>query len=171
MTEILGIGGFGKVFLAKHKETDQFFAVKAIFKSQLQVRHTALDQVLTEREILSTCKSPHVVKLYSAFQDETHFYFCLEFVQAGNLGFYLKLLRKFTLEQARFVAAQIVLGLEYLHNSIHIIHRDLKPENVLVDENGYVKLSDFGLSKSNPALTSRRGASLQHLWDQILPRS
>lgn len=96
------------------------------------------------------CKSPFVVKLYSAFQDDTHFFFCLEYVPAGNLGFYIKLLKKLNLEQARFIAAQIVLGLEYLHESINIIHRDLKPENVLIDEKGNVKLSDFGLSKSRP---------------------
>lgn len=145
----MGIGGFGKVFLAKHKASDQFFAIKALKKSQIKLRHTAMNQVLTEREILAVCQSPFVVKLYSAFQDENHFYFCLEYVQSGNLAFYIKKLRHFTLEQTKFVAAQILLGLEYCHEHMNIIHRDLKPENVLLDETGYVKLSDFGLSKSS----------------------
>lgn len=105
--------------------------------------------MLTERQILALCQSPFVVKLYSAFQDETHFYFCLEYVESGNLSFYIRKLRRFTIEQAKFVAAQILLGLEYLHETMNIIHRDLKPENVLIDGCGYVKLSDFGLSKSN----------------------
>lgn len=141
------------MFLARLHSDDRFYAVKAIKKSQVQLRHTALNQVITEREILAACDNPFIVKLYSAFQDVNYFYFCLEYVQSGDLSYYLKKLQKFSLEQTRFVAAQIVLGLEYLHESINIIHRDLKPENVLIDSQGFIKLTDFGLSKSKFYLT------------------
>lgn len=162
------------MFLARNRETDQLVALKAIVKSQLQLRHTALNQVLTEREILTACKNPFIVKLQSAFQDDCHFFFCLEYVQGGNLGLYLRLLKKLSLEQVKFLAAQMVLGLQYLHETIKIIHRDLKPENVLIDVTGNVKLSDFGLSKSRRALPklgqSKPTASVaqRHTW---LPNS
>jgi serine/threonine protein kinase len=116
-----------------------------------------LEQVHNEKEILTLCQSPFIVKLCSSFQDERYFYFCLEYVQSGNLSFYIRKLRQFTLEQTKFVAAQILLGLEYLHETMNIIHRDLKPENVLVDELGYVKLADFGLSKSSIVFTYQSG--------------
>ena len=143
------MGGFGKVYLVQYKYNNRYYAIKAIKKTMMHVRHTALNQVLTERNILANCKSPFVVKLISAFQSLDYFYFCLEYVPGGNLSYYLRKLRHFSLETVRFYAAQILLGLQYLHEDINIIHRDLKPENILIDIKGNIKLTDFGLSKSS----------------------
>lgn len=142
------MGGFGKVYLAQYRFDGQKYALKAIPKSALTYRHTTLRQLITEKEILAICKNPFIVKLYSAFQDEENCYFCMEYVACGNLGLYLKNLDRFSLEEAKFYGAEILLGLQYLHEEINIIHRDLKPENVLIDSKGHVKLADFGLSKS-----------------------
>lgn len=152
MTQILGVGGFGKVFLAKHRASDQFYAIKALKKSIVHLRECGIDHVLTEGKILATCQSPFIVKLNSTFEDDKHFYFCLEYVQSGSLSFYIRRLRSLTLDQVKFTAGQIILGLEYLHEHMDIMHRDLKPENVLIDAFGHAKLSDFGLSKSKPFL-------------------
>lgn len=127
---------------------NNYYAIKAIPKSKVQVRHTAFNQIITEKEILASSHSIFVVKLFSAFQDEKHYYMCLEYISGGNLSFYMKNIRNFTTEEVRFYAAEILLGLEYLHYELNIIHRDLKPENILIDSKGHVKVTDFGLSKS-----------------------
>ena len=144
---MIGVGDFGKVYLARYLYNDQFYAIKVIKRRQIQVLHTSLKNVMTEKHILSNCESKFIIKLFTSFQDSKHFYFVLEFVSAGNLSNYLRKMKHFTLEQARFMVAEILLGLQYLHEVIHVIHRDLKPENILIDENGHLKLTDFALAK------------------------
>lgn len=144
---ILGVGDFGKVYLARYLYNDQFYAIKVIKRKQIQVLHTSLKNVATERHILSNCESKFVIKLFTSFHDSKNHYFVLEFVSAGNLSNYLRKMKHFNLEQTRFLVAEIVLGLQYLHEVIRVIHRDLKPENILIDENGHIKLTDFALAK------------------------
>lgn len=144
---ILGIGDFGKVFLARYLYNDQFYAIKVIKKKKINIVHTSLKQVLTEREILATCESEFIVKMYASFQNENNFYFVLEYVSAGNLSNYLRKLKNLSMPQVKFFVAEILMGLQYLHEEIHVIHRDLKPENILIDKDGHIKLTDFALAK------------------------
>lgn len=144
---ILGVGDFGKVFLVRYLYNDQFYAIKVIKKKQINVLHTSLKLVLTERQILASCASLFVIKMFASFQDNKNFYFLLEYVSAGNLRNYIRKMMHFSIEQVRFVTAEILLGLQYLHQVIHVMHRDLKPENILVDSNGHIKLTDFALAK------------------------
>lgn len=144
---ILGVGDFGKVFLARCLCDDQFYAIKVIKKANILVRHTSIKKILTEKTILAMSKNPFIVKMFTCFQNQANFYFCLEFVSAGNLSNYLRNHKNFSLEVVRFIAAEILLGLQYLHEELRVIHRDLKPENILVDKNGHIKLTDFALSK------------------------
>jgi serine/threonine protein kinase len=144
---ILGVGDFGKVFLARYLYNDQFYAIKVIKKRQINVLHTSFKQVLTERQILACCSSLFVIKMFASFQDNKNFYFLLEYISAGNLRNYIRKMQHFNLEQTRFLAAEILLGLQYLHQVIHVMHRDLKPENILIDSEGHIKLTDFALAK------------------------
>ena len=80
------------------------------------------------------------------FQNELRIYFFLKYVPGGNIYDNLYKMHRFNEETVKFIAAQIVLALGYLHSN-GIVHRDLKPENVLMDEDGYVCLADFGLAK------------------------
>lgn len=144
---ILGVGDFGKVFLARYLYNDQFYAIKVIKKRQITVLHTSMKQALTERHILANCSSLFIIKMFSSFQDNKNFYFLLEYVSAGNLRNYIRKMQHFDLNQTRFVAGEILLGLQYLHQVIHVMHRDLKPENILIDNKGHIKLTDFGLAK------------------------
>lgn len=144
---ILGVGDFGRVFLARCLCDDQFYAIKVIKKANILVRHTSIKKILTEKTILAMSKSPFIVKMFTSFQNQANFYFCLEFVSAGNLSNYLRKYKNFSLDVVRFISAEILLGLQYLHEELRVIHRDLKPENILVDKNGHIKLTDFALSK------------------------
>lgn len=150
--DVIGIGGFSRVYLA-HKKGDADahtypFAIKTI--SKLQFKDTKWDHFMTELKILSIVSNkscPFLTKLHCSFQSDFNLFFCLEYVPGGSLRSYLDAKTTFDLNTTKFVAAEVLLGLTYLHEKLDIIHRDLKPENVLVDANGHCKLTDFGLSK------------------------
>lgn len=135
------------MYLAKHLYSHQYFAIKAISKKDTQLQPVGLAQVMAEREVLSKCSSLFIVKLHSTFQDNNNFYFCLEYMGGGNLRKLFKKYKTFEGYEAVYIAAQVLLGLKYLHEEAMTMHRDLKPENVLLNEVGDLKLSDFGLAK------------------------
>jgi serine/threonine protein kinase len=114
-----------------------------------------LEHTMSERRILEAIDHPFIVKMDYAFQSKTKLYFAIDYCPGGELFFYLSQIGRFKEEAAKFYAANILLGIEYLHSK-DIIYRDLKPENILVDRDGYTKITDFGLSKekisgANPA--------------------
>lgn len=149
--DLIGVGGFSRVYLAHVKgeyPQNQIYAIKTVSKFQFKEDHW--DQFLTELKILSVvsntpCK--FLTHLYCSFQSDYNLYFCLEYVPGGSLRTYLDQQRTFDVQTTTFVAAEILLGLLYLHEKLDIVHRDLKPENVLISEDGHCKLTDFGLSK------------------------
>lgn len=143
----LGKGTFGRVALVFKNDTNKHYAMKILKKKDFNV-HSTVENAMTEREILMKSEHTFIVKLRYAFQDETCLYYCIDYVPGGELFTYLKKYKKFTLEQTRFYAVEVLLALDYLHNQLNIIYRDLKPENILVDSTGHIKLTDFGLSKS-----------------------
>ena len=91
---------------------------------------------------------PFIVKMSCSFQTTDKLYLALEYCPGGELFGLLRKKKKLSEDQIKFYAAQVILALEYLHSK-NIIYRDLKPENVLIDEHGYLKLTDFGLSKED----------------------
>ncbi len=88
------------------------------------------------------------MKLHFAFQTPERLYFVIDFLNGGELFFHLRKAGKFDEDRARFYTTEILLALECLHKN-KIIYRDLKPENVILDSEGHIKLTDFGLSKLN----------------------
>jgi len=99
---------------------------------------------------MSKLDHPFIVKMHRAFQSDMKLYFVLDFLNGGELYFHLKKEGKFTENKARFYASEVILAVEHLHLK-GIVYRDLKPENILLDEEGHIKLTDFGLSKTGMA--------------------
>jgi serine/threonine protein kinase len=97
--------------------------------------------------ILEKLNNPFIVKLHYAFQTPERLYFIIDFLNGGELFYHLRREGRFTEDRTKFYTAEIILALECLHNA-GIIYRDLKPENVLLDSDGHLKLTDFGLSKT-----------------------
>ncbi|XP_072277567.1 ribosomal protein S6 kinase alpha-1 isoform X4 [Pyxicephalus adspersus] len=147
--KVLGQGSFGKVFLVRKltpPDNNQLYAMKVLKKATLKVR----DRVRTkmERDILADVHHPFIVRLHYAFQTEGKLYLILDFLRGGDLFTRLSKEVMFTEEDVKFYLAELALGLDHLH-SLGIIYRDLKPENILLDEEGHIKLTDFGLSKES----------------------
>ncbi|PAA82589.1 hypothetical protein BOX15_Mlig023234g1 [Macrostomum lignano] len=149
LLKVLGQGSFGKVFLVRRNngpDAGVMYAMKVLKKATLKVR----DRVRTkmERNILADVDHPFIVKLHYAFQTEGKLYLILEFLRGGDLFTRLSKEIMFTEEDVKFYLAELALALSHLHG-LGIIYRDLKPENILLDEQGHIKLTDFGLSKES----------------------
>ena len=143
--KLLGKGSFGKVILVKYFNNNNIYAMKILKKEEIikrnQIKHTQ-----TERFLLEKLDHPFIAQLQFAFQDTQKLYLVTEFLQGGELFFHLKRKSCFKEYTAKFYMAQIFLAIDYMHKNGYI-YRDLKPENILLDKEGYIKLTDFGLSK------------------------
>ena len=102
----------------------------------------------SEREFLSKLHNPFIVNMHYAFQDAENLYLVMDLMPGGDLRFHISRHKKFSEEQTRFFICGIIIALEYIHAN-NVIHRDIKPENLVLDENGYVRLTDFGIAKEN----------------------
>jgi len=92
-------------------------------------------------------KHPFIVKMHYVYQKNYRIYFVMDYIGGGELFHHIQLKTRFTENVVRFLAIQLILALGYLHKELNVIYRDLKPENIILDEHGYLKLCDFGLSK------------------------
>ncbi|KAI7749373.1 hypothetical protein M8C21_000723 [Ambrosia artemisiifolia] len=142
---IIGRGAFGEVRLCREKKSGNIYAMKKLKKSEMLVRGQ-VEHVRAERNLLAEVASHCIVKLYYSFQDTEYLYLIMEYLPGGDM---MTLLMRFdTLKEdvAKFYIAQSVLAIESIHKH-NYIHRDIKPDNLLLDKNGHMKLSDFGLCK------------------------
>ncbi|KAF2019637.1 kinase-like protein [Aaosphaeria arxii CBS 175.79] len=144
----LGKGSFGTVLLVKQRATGRLYAQKQFKKASITVHKRLIEQTKTERAILeSVNRHPFVVKLFYAFQDHEKLYLILEYAQGGELFHHLATQRMFSEDVTAFYMAEMVLALDHLHRTVGVVYRDLKPENCLLDSEGHLLLTDFGLSK------------------------
>lgn len=143
--KLISNGAYGAVYLVRHVETRQRFAMKKISKHNLIMRNQ-VEQVFAERDIMSFTDNPFVVSMLCSFETKKHLCMVMEYVEGGDCATLLKHIGPFPLDLARLYFAETVLAVEYLH-SFGIVHRDLKPDNLLITALGHIKLTDFGLSK------------------------
>nr|AML78565.1 putative LOV domain-containing protein [Cannabis sativa] len=142
----LGCGDTGSVHLVELQGTGQLYAMKAMEKSTMLNRNK-VHRACIEREIISFLDHPFLPTLYTSFQTSTHVCLITDFYSGGELFALLdkQPMKNFKEDSARFYAAEVVIGLEYLH-CLGIIYRDLKPENILMQKDGHIVLADFDLS-------------------------
>ncbi|XP_029684894.1 serine/threonine-protein kinase N2-like isoform X1 [Takifugu rubripes] len=144
---VLGRGHFGKVLLAEFKKTGKLYAIKALKKKDIVTRDE-VDSLMSEKrifEMINASRHPFLVNLHGCFQTGDHVCFVMEYLPGGDLMIHIHN-SVFTEAQTRFYSACVVLGLEFLHLN-KIIYRDLKLDNLLMDADGFVKITDFGLCK------------------------
>lgn len=142
--KVIGKGAFGEVRLVQKTDTGKVYAMKTLIKSEMS-RKDQLAHVKAERDILAGSDSEWVVSLFYSFQDSDFLYLIMEFLPGGDLMTMLIKWQVFTEDITRFYMAECVLAIEAIHK-LGFIHRDIKPDNILIDIDGHIKLSDFGLA-------------------------
>ena len=154
---VIGKGGFGKVWKVRYKKKSQEFAMKEMSKA-LILEKNCLSSILYERDLLSNFSHPFIINMIFSFQDNNNVYLVMNLVTGGDLRYQLIKNQTFPEKHSKFLIACLVLGLEAIHAN-DIIHRDIKPENLILNNKGYLKITDFGIAKKieNQILTENSG--------------
>ena len=142
---LIGRGGFSKVWKVKWKKTGAIFALKEMSKPRI-IDKKCESTILLERDLLSKMNHPFIVNMHFSFQDINSLYLVMDLITGKDLRYHLSQKKKFSSEISKFFLACTILGLEYIHYN-NILHRDIKPDNLVTDKNGYVKITDFGISR------------------------
>ncbi|KAK6105622.1 Protein kinase domain family protein [Brugia pahangi] len=150
LIRVLGKGAYGKVFLTRKvggRDHGKIYAMKVLRKSRVMTKAKTLQHTLSERHVLERLKGlPFLVEMIYAFQSDSKLHIVMEFIKGGELFTHLCNKGSFDVQSAKFYIAELVVAIDSVHKQ-KVVYRDLKLENVLLDENGHIKLTDFGLSK------------------------
>ncbi|KAK8895129.1 Microtubule-associated serine/threonine-protein kinase 2 [Tritrichomonas musculus] len=140
----LSAGAFARVYLAKKVSTGDLYAIKVIKKKFANLKNQ-IRTVTVERDIMMQLHSPYMVNFYYSFIKKNNLYLVMEYLPGGDIYSLLQSIGSLPEDSVRVYIVQVVKALQFLREN-QIIHRDLKPDNILVDSNGFLRLTDFGLS-------------------------
>nr|XP_034370553.1 serine/threonine-protein kinase Sgk1-like [Arvicanthis niloticus] len=167
--KVIRKGSFGKVLLARHKAEEAFYVVKVLQKKAILKKEEK--HIMSEWNVLlKNVKHPFLVGLHFSFQTADKLYFVLDYINGRELFYHLQREHCFLEPRARFYAAEIASALGYLH-SLNIVYRDLKLENILLELQGHIVLTDFGLCKENiehNGTTSALSGTPEYLAPEVL---
>jgi len=141
--DLLGKGGYGEVWLVKHKITGKEYAMKVLNKKELAKRSqlkNLVQEIATQRRIMHD----NIAKIYEFMEDKVNIYIIMEYASKGNLFAYIRKKGYIEEKEAFKFFIQTATAVHFLHKNF-LMHRDIKPENILITEIGNVKLCDFGL--------------------------
>jgi cGMP-dependent protein kinase len=167
--KILAVGEIGNVVLTVHSQKGTLYAIKSITMEKIEENRVQSNLVL-EKNILMQIDHIMIIKLIKTFMDNKRVYFLLEYVRGRDLFDILLEMGQLSEELAKFYAASLMVTLEYLHER-NIIHRDFKPENVLIDDEGYTKLTDFGAANIVEGRTYTAIGTPHYLAPEIILRT
>ncbi|XP_071707745.1 CBL-interacting serine/threonine-protein kinase 12-like [Rutidosis leptorrhynchoides] len=154
--KLLGHGSFSKVYLARNVKSNEFVAIKVIDKEQI-LKGGLISHIKREISILRRVRHPNIVQLFEVMATKAKIFFVMEYVKGGEL--FNKVAKgRLKEEIARNYFQQLISAVGFCH-ARGVFHRDLKPENILLDEDGNLKVSDFGLSAISDQI---RGDGLFH---------
>ena len=164
---VIGRGGFGKVWQVIMKKNKKKYALKEMSKVKI-IDRRSIKNIKNEREFLSKFRNPFLVNMICAFQDYENLYLVMDLLTGGDLRYHLCQRKTFIEEETKFFISCLILGLEYIHQN-NIIHRDIKPENLVLDEKGYVRITDFGVAKiSRPDNSSETSGTPGYMAPEVL---
>ncbi|VDN07926.1 unnamed protein product [Thelazia callipaeda] len=150
LMRVLGKGAYGKVFLTRKvggRDHGRIYAMKVLRKSRVVTKAKTLQHTLSERHVLERLKGlPFLVEMIYAFQSDSNLHIVMEFIKGGELFTHLCKRGSFDVYSVKFYVAELLIAIDSVHKR-QVVYRDLKLENILLDENGHIKLTDFGLSK------------------------
>jgi serine/threonine protein kinase len=142
----IGEGAFGSVYLVQKENTNKLYALKILNKEFLY-KNEIVEEPIIERNILTLCNHPSIVKLISTFQSKHKLYFVLEYIQNNDLSNLIKRINILPSNLSKQIISELINVIEYLHCTMKISHNDLKPGNIMLDENNHIKLIDFATAK------------------------